>query len=270
MLTGTFFFGLGLIIGSFLNVCILRYGTGKSIGGRSACPSCSHVLGARDLIPVVSWLLSRARCRYCGSRISIQYPLVELTVGTLFVLLALAPLSPLQLVCALVLSTFLIAIAVYDIRHTIIPDPWVYMSMGFALLFSLVSYGVYALPLVLLGGIVAALPLFVLWLISRGAWMGFGDIKLAVPLGFVLGPWAGFVGTFFAFIIGAVIGVSLLALSSPRLLSVLRWVTPTWSSRALSARFTMKSEVPFGPFLIASFFILWLSHLYTVSLPLVG
>lgn len=268
MLLSVFFFGLGLIIGSFLNVLILRYGTGKTLGGRSACASCNHTLSALDLVPVISWVVSFGRCRYCGSKVSIQYPIVEGVTGGLFLVLGVSALSLPELLFALPLAALLVAIAVYDIRHTIIPDAWAYLSGGLAFLFALVMYGIASVPFILFGGLSAAFPLFFLWLVSGGRWMGFGDVKLALPLGFVLGPWAGFVGTFFAFIIGAVIGVSLLAYSSERTRRILSFVTPTARSRAHRARFTMKSEVPFGPFLIASFFLLWLSHLYHISLPL--
>lgn len=269
-LEGLFFAGLGLIVGSFLNVCILRYGTGKTVGGRSACPSCNHTLSSRDLIPVLSWLLFFGKCRYCGSAISPQYPIVEALTGLIFLCVGLAPLSILEQVLALVLLSLLIAISVYDIRHTIIPDPWVYAAGVCAFVLGLVLHGTGAFLFVCVGGLLSALPLFVLWLVSSGRWMGFGDIKLALPLGFVLGPLLGFIATFFAFVIGAVVGLALIGIASPAFARLLSFVTPTRRARITQSRFTMKSEVPFGPFLTASFLFLWLTHLYAIPLPLLG
>ncbi len=267
MFLGIFFAGLGLIVGSFLNVCIVRYGTGKTLGGRSACPTCNHALVVRDLIPVFSWVTSFGRCRYCGSAVSPQYPIVEALTGCVFLAIGLAPLSVLEQVLALTLVSLLIAITVYDIRHTIIPDPWVYAASVCAFMLGLSLYGVESFLFVSVGGLLAALPLFVLWLVSEGRWMGFGDVKLALPLGFVLGPMLGFIGTFFAFVIGAVVGLALLFSVSPQFARFLSFVTPTRRALLARSRFTMKSEVPFGPFLTASFLFLWLTHLYAIPLP---
>ena len=126
----------GLIIGSFLNVVILRHGA-RSVGGRSGCLSCNAPLRPYDLIPVFSWLALGGRCRDCGSRISKQYPLVEATTAILFAFIgsALLPIS-LTLV-SLIIAALLVLIAAYDIRHTIIPDEWVYAFAFFALVASL-------------------------------------------------------------------------------------------------------------------------------------
>src|SRR4051812_41836317 len=88
-------FVLGLIFGSFANVVVLRYGTGRSIKGRSSCPSCGHTLGALELIPVVSYLALRGRCKNCKTKISPQYALVELTFGLLFAACAYVAFSSL-------------------------------------------------------------------------------------------------------------------------------------------------------------------------------
>lgn len=262
-----FFAGLGLIVGSFLNVCILRFGTGKTLGGRSACSSCNHTLRWFDLIPVFSWVFLSGRCRYCGSAISIQYPFVEFFTGVLFALLALSAPPPLSLAISLAIAALLVCITVYDMRHTIIPDAWVYAYSALGIVLVWVQGGIEALPLALLGGIIAAAPLFFLWLISRGAWMGLGDAKLAFGSGVILGPYLGFMSTLYAFILGALIGVTLIALSSARTQNLLR-VTPIAAFLRGRAQFTMKSEVPFGPFLVTSFLVLWLSTLFNIALPL--
>ncbi|MGH7249668.1 MAG: prepilin peptidase, partial [Minisyncoccia bacterium] len=125
------FFVFGLIIGSFLNVVILRFNTEKSFGGRSACMSCQSALAWYELIPVFSFLGLGGRCSNCKTRISIQYPLVELFTGFVFAALFLkfqeifffsTPVFILTYAYYAVAFSILIIVAVYDIRHKIIPD----------------------------------------------------------------------------------------------------------------------------------------------------
>lgn len=268
------FAALGLIIGSFLNVLILRYGR-KSIGGRSECRDCGQRLSWRDLIPVVSWVALRGRCRYCGARISIQYPLVELATALLFALVAGLPLS-LGIIYTLLLSgiaALLLAIAVYDLYHTIIPDPWVYAFIALSLFTAgpLFLLGSTSVPVYLFSGPLAALPLFALWAVSHGRWMGFGDVKLALGIGYLLGPLLGILSVFFAFIIGAVVSVGIL-IPLPYIISFVRNLGITSLAQTRKG-FTMGSEIPFGPFLVSSCLIVWFTSWYGVDLsaiPLVG
>jgi prepilin signal peptidase PulO-like enzyme (type II secretory pathway) len=124
---------LGSIIGSFLNVVVLRKGV-ASLQGRSSCPSCGKGIAAYDLIPVFSWLILRGRCRNCESAISIQYPLVEGATAILFALVGAAAFpgflfsghDALVLLAELIIVSLLVIITVYDLRHTIIPDEWSY------------------------------------------------------------------------------------------------------------------------------------------------
>lgn len=258
----------GLIIGSFLNVVILRKNI-LSLGGRSECMSCETTLRWYDMVPVLSWLSLRGRCRSCGSSISVQYPLVEATTGALFALvggtaIALDPISAMLALC--IIST-LVAIGAYDIRHTIIPDSWVYFFAACALAYTLYS-GIpdgASLVIYVLSGPLASLPISTLWFVSQGRWIGLGDAKLSLGMGWLLGPVYGISGVFFAFVIGAIISVCILM--------PLPYVMRTLSQRGIArfrtraAQLTMKSEVPFGPFLIASCFIVWFSLLYYVPLP---
>lgn len=258
--------GFGLIIGSFTNVLISRMGTGESLGGRSHCPHCKTQLKWYELVPVFSWIVLRRRCRSCTSLISWQYPLVESATALGFLLFVHAPLAPFQLVLACCMLVLAIAIFVYDLYYTLIPDAWNYPLAALSLLYGLtVMVPDYPLALFLLAGPIAALPLFGLWAVSRGAWMGFGDVKLALSMGWILGPWTGFVSVFFAFVIGAVVSVGIL-LPLPHLLTFAQKLG--MKSGSSSPAFTMKSEVPFGPFLILSLFFLWFAALYGVSLPL--
>lgn len=247
----------GLILGSFLNVVILRKGV-RGLGGRSNCPQCGTEIAAYDLIPVISWLYLRGRCRHCGSRISIQYPLVEAATAIAFALIAGAPgaaNAPLQLALSLTIAALLICICAYDLRHTIIPDAWAWPFGALALALSLVSHGDMnaALP-ALVAGPVAAFPLFFLWAVSKGKWMGFGDVKLALGMGWLLGAGHGIFAVFLGFVIGSIVLVPLMYGA--------RLVTHMRGYATAAAGLTMRSEVPFGPFLIASTFLVWISLLY--------
>lgn len=208
----------GLVVGSFLNVVVLRLGTGRSlIGGRSSCMSCGHKLETKDLVPVFSFLFQKGKCRYCKSPISIQYVLVELTTAVAFSLLASRNSSLLLYV----IVAILIAIAVYDLRHKIIPDTLVYLFI--ALAFIAHGPGLWAGPMLF-----AAFAL--LWLLSGGRWMGFGDAKLVLGIGLLLGAPLALGAVLIAFWIGAFFGLALLYLRRGEV--------------------TMKSEIPFAPFLI--------------------
>lgn len=260
----------GLIIGSFLNVVILRHGV-RSLEGRSACFSCASTIAWYDNVPVFSYLMLGGRCRSCRTRISIQYPLVELSVAVLFALIggafapSAAPAAAIDLAISFAIGALLIAIFVYDLRHTIIPDGWVYAAALLSLAVHFFESVPFDLPMLVLAGPVAALPLFSLWLVSRGRWMGLGDSKLALAMGWLLGPIDGITAVMYAFILGAVVSLGIL-LPLPWYRRVLaKWGLGT---RSAGQSFTMKSEVPFGPFLIASCIIVWLMHLYHVPLPL--
>lgn len=267
MLLSAFLFALfGAIIGSFLNVLVLRHGV-KTILGRSACASCGRELEAVDLVPIISWLALRGRCRFCGSRISIQYPLVEAATAITFGFIGAAPIAlPLQLL-SLPIAALLVAISAYDILHGIIPDSWVAALSGFALLFSLeyftLTHQLPAFWLLFLAGPAAALPFAALWLASGGRWMGLGDAKLAWAIGWLVGPVYAFVAIISAFVFGAIVSVCiLLPFSSPRFWKIVGGFTPRSTSQKLQWGFTMKSEVAFGPFLAAACIVIWLMLLF--------
>ena len=256
----------GAIIGSFLNVVVLRHGV-KTILGRSACASCAHELEAVDLVPIVSWLALRGKCRFCGSRISAQYPLVEASTAILFGCIGAAPIALSLQLLALPVVALLVAISAYDILHGIIPDAWSYALAFFSLIFSLAFLGsvheLSAFTPLFLAGPASALPFAALWFVSGGRAMGLGDAKLAWGIGWLLGPLYAFVAVVLAFVIGAIVSVGiLLPLSSSRFWNMLGAITPTKTSRKLSWGFTMKSEVAFGPFLAAACLIVWFILLF--------
>jgi leader peptidase (prepilin peptidase)/N-methyltransferase len=182
-----FFFGL--IIGSFLNVCIYRLPRKESlILPPSHCPHCRTRLMARDLVPLFSYLWLKGRCRYCGAVIYWRYPLVELLTGTIFVALYcfFGPnfllLKYLFLACLLIIVTFI------DLEYCLIPDRLNLVMLAGGILFSLITRDLLVASL-LWGAVIPAAMLAILAVISRGG-MGGGDVKLAAATGFFLG-WPG-------------------------------------------------------------------------------
>lgn len=257
---------LGLIIGSFLNVVILREESGEGIGGRSHCPSCKKTLQPLDLIPLISWLYLRGRCRYCSVSISAQYPFVEAVTALLFIVVSLTPLALLFKIIALCIVSLAVAIAVFDVKTMLIPDVWNYLFAGSALLYGLgMSFQNVYFPFdVVFAGLIVAFPLWGLWAYSNGTWMGFGDVKFAVGMGGLLGAHDGFLALIGAFIFGALVSVCVL-LPLPHVISYAQRHGFLRLSES-SPRFTIKSEVPFGPFLIASCLTVWFFKLFGVNL----
>lgn len=182
------FYGLsGAAVGSFLNVCILRIPQGRGVvAGRSHCVSCGHVLGFRDMIPVLSWVLLGGRCRYCGSSVSLQYPAVELLTGASFMLccFAMGPTTGSALMC--LFSCLLITAAFIDGRHMYIPDGIHVLILVLALL-SFVAGQTPSPVLRLAGALGAGGFLTLLNLLSKGG-VGWGDVKLFAVSGLLIGP----------------------------------------------------------------------------------
>lgn len=264
LILGFFFFALGAIVGSFLNVVILRYHTGRSVRGRSKCFSCGATLRSVDLVPIVSFLALRGRCARCGSRISFQYPLVEFLTGLLFAgvfSLYGAPLvsyaeggfaGPFSAAAAapllyyFLMWSILVVIGVYDLKHKIIPDGFVWSFAALALLRPFLAFaGFPARPLLeFLAGPFLAAPLVFLWVVSRGRWIGLGDGKLALGIGWFLGFFLGTSAIVLGFWIGAAVGVLLILFG--RFPALCDFVGLSGAAKQL----TMKSEIPFAPFLI--------------------
>ena len=260
----TFFFGLGAIVGSFLNVVIYRLHTGKSLGGRSHCMSCGEALLWYELVPVVSYLFLRGRCNMCSSYIPSRYLVVELLTAGLFILAwHVFSHDPIMLILSLLLFSILVIIFVYDMRHTIIPDD---MTIGVGLIATLLlgyqyvlTHDVTALLMHVGAGIAAALFFWGLWYVSNGRWIGFGDVKLALPLGAIVGGSGAFSMIVFSFWIGAIITLLILGL---------QYLTRKGTTQLFffGAPLTMKSEVPFAPFLLAGFLLTYVFHANTFSI----
>jgi leader peptidase (prepilin peptidase) / N-methyltransferase len=230
---------LGLAIGSFLNVVIYRLPRGESLSRPpSHCPSCNAPIRPRHNLPVLGWLLLRGRCADCSAPISVRYPLVEAGTAALFVAVAVR-LDRLGLREALGAYLFFagigVALALIDLDLKRLPNRIVlpsYPVLGLLLASATFANGDWER---LVRALLAAAALFGFFFVLAFAYpagMGFGDVKLAGVLGLVLGYlswWAVVIGAFTGFLLGAVVGVAVMA----------------------SGRGNRKTALPFGPFLIA-------------------
>jgi len=208
---------LGAMIGSFLNVCILRWGAEPKqsvVRPPSRCPRCGRRLSWYDNIPVLSWLMLRARCRGCSQPISVQYPLVELATAGIWAFMAWRYGLSLEALRGATFGTILLGIAMTDAREYLIPDEFSLGGLILALLFSLAD-GLHGFAAAALG---AAVGFGVLWLVGTlGTWvfkedaMGGGDIKFAALLGAFLG-WQGLLLTLFLASLGGALAGGLLML----------------------------------------------------------
>jgi len=239
------FFILGTIIGSYINVVVLRYHTGRSsVTGRSQCFSCGKTLSWYELVPIFSFLFLNGKCLGCNSRISYQYPIVEFITGILFLGIASKIGLSLFLPLYLVIASVLVAISAYDFKHKIILNEMVYLFDVLAIIVLFFHQGTYlfSMPglLDLLAGPILFLFFALLWAVSSGRWMGFGDAKLALGVGWLLGFSGGILAIMMAFWIGAAWGIGAIVLQKISL-----------SRLGL----TIKSQVPFAPFIILGLFL---------------
>ncbi len=215
----------GLCIGSFLNVVIYRLEQKQSLQGRSFCPHCKHQLAWYDLVPLFSFLFLGGKCRYCKGNISLQYPLVELATAIIFLAIWWQhfPISSLFL---WYLAASLVVILVYDAKHYLIPDTVLFPAIAVALVYRLVfPMGGWTF---FLGAASLCIFFFVIFFISKGTWIGFGDVKLAILMGLLLGFPGVWLALFLASMIGSIWGGLLM----------------------LQGKKGLKSQLPFAPFLI--------------------
>lgn len=243
-------FGFGLIIGSFLNCLIWRLRKSETILGRSYCPQCKHQLAWYDNIPLFSFIFLKGRCRYCHKPISWQYPLVELVAGLLFALSFYYDILSqggsvlggqflisdfLTLIRDWFLVSIMIIIFIYDLRWYLILDVVSLPACLIVLIFNL-AIGFYEnneilqnIPWqgLLFSGIIGSSFFLLQFIISRGKWIGGGDIRLGLLMGLALGWPSIVVALFLAYVLGSVVGLGLIAMGKKQ-----------WGSK-----------VPFGVFL---------------------
>lgn len=250
----------GLVFGSFINAWVWRLheqidknGNPKKLTkkrkaelsiskGRSMCPDCGHALAAKDLVPVFSWLYLRGRCRYCYAPISPQYPIVELVTALLFVVSYLSwpidlvhPWQIVQFATWLFALVGLVALAVFDIKWMLIPDKIV-LPLTVAVLVSTTVQIILGRPLQSIVEICGAVAItsglfWILFQVSRGKWIGGGDVKLGLLTGLLIGTAA---GGFLYLMVASLLGI-IFALPS-----------------MISGKASVVSKIAFGPSLIAA------------------
>ncbi|MBI3631258.1 MAG: prepilin peptidase [Candidatus Staskawiczbacteria bacterium] len=254
-----FLFLIGLFIGSFLNCVIYRLENNLPISitwsknrgvkcwefSRSFCPHCQNPLQWFELIPIISFVIQKFRCRSCHRKISWQYPITEIMTGVLFLLIfnfqfpisnefsRLGLFEILNLIYLLTVTSLLILIAVFDYKYYIIPNKFIYplilLATGYQLLITPHS----SLLTTIISSLGFATFFFLMTVISGGRWMGMGDAKLVLFMGLFLGWPKIFLAIFLSFVLGSLISLILI----------------------FTKQKTLKSQIPFGPFLILGTFI---------------
>lgn len=254
---------LGLAMGSFVNALVWRLHEQSKpkkkrvagdrelsiTAGRSMCPNCRHTLQWYDLLPVISWISLGGKCRYCHKPISWQYPLVELMTAGLFVLSYVYwPLNfeigqTLLFAIWLILLTGFISLTIYDLRWMILPNRIVFPLQALTIFYLLIEIAVspgLAWTIVqnaLLAVVCSAGLFYVLFQMSKGEWIGGGDVKLAVILGLLLGtPLNAFAMLFLASLLGSCVAIPLIILK----------------------KYKRQTKLPFGPFLIMATVVIYL------------
>jgi prepilin signal peptidase PulO-like enzyme (type II secretory pathway) len=249
-----FIFLFGLIIGSFANVLIYRLPRGRAfVKGRSQCPGCGVSIAWYDLIPIISFLFLKTRCRKCGFKISWIYPAIEAYSGIVFVasfvLLVLSGGGGLLdwVFSVLLLEAFLVLIFI-DFKHLILPDSVILFTLIAAFIYGILAkfvIGLSTFKVFSLENITSAVAafgiFFLIWLISKGKWMGFGDVKLAGLVGLVFGAMGSLIVLYLAIVLGAIVGLVLLAFRKANLKTQL----PLGSFIGLSA----SAYILFNPFI---------------------
>lgn len=262
-----FFYGwaflLGTIIGSFLNVYIYRFHTGKSLSGSSHCLSCGTKLNWYELFPLFSYLFLRGKCRTCRCRIPARYFLVELLTAIVFMIAVWYTNDVIELFLLWFILSVMVVVTVYDLYHFIIPDKLtivllILVSGWWGYLYYAKGFDLEMLMFDIVATLAGSGFFLFLWLVSRGRWLGFGDVKLAIPLGLLVGASSVFSFIVVSFWIGA--GLSLLIIGFEKIRRGKAHLQI--EGQAL----TMKSAVPFAPFLIAGCLVTFFTNFNVLQL----
>jgi prepilin signal peptidase PulO-like enzyme (type II secretory pathway) len=268
--TAVFLFIIGAVCGSFVGAMTWRMKKRLDwVKGRSICEHCKHQLSTGDLIPILSWLVLKGKCRYCHKKIGWIAPLLEVSVGVAFVLsyllwpsiFAVASFDQLSVVQIVGFVLWLIevvlmaALLVYDARWRLLPNKLLFPLIGVAatqVVISFITFATYGWPVAwtYLGNIgLALIPVFgvylVLYLASRGKWIGFGDVKFGIAVALIVADWR----------------LALMVLVGANLLGTLVMLPPL-----IMRKKTMNSKIAFGPFLIITTFLVFLFSFSLTSL----
>lgn len=221
------FFILGTIIGSFLSVCICRIPAGESIVYPSShCSNCKSNIKPYDLIPIVSYVILRGKCRYCKEKISIKSPLMELFTGIMFLSLYLKYGLTLELIKYLILFSFLIVIGCIDYNTTDVYFSTTSTGIGIGILFLVINWYL-KLPVktYFLGAIIGGIFILLIAVLTGG--MGFGDVEICILSGIYIGTKLTVLMLFLSFILGGAVGAVLI----------------------ISKKKSRKDYIPFGPYI---------------------
>jgi len=226
-----FVFLLGAILGSFLNVCIVRLPRGESlIRPPSHCPHCNEPIKFYDNIPIISYMILRGKCRHCKNRISLRYPVVEALTGLMAVALFMKYGPTVQFLLLLLFSSALLIITFIDLAHQIIPDaisiPGIPCGLGASLLIPTVSWQESLLGILVGGGLLLFIAFGYKWITGRDG-MGGGDIKLLA----MMGAWLGWKAIPFIILASSLIGFLV------------------GGGSGLLLKKGLRAKIPFGPFL---------------------
>ncbi len=227
---------VGLVVGSFLNVVIVRTSQGQPLTGRSQCPHCQKKLVWYELIPLLSFVLQHGRCRGCTGQIAWRYPAIELLTGLAFAAVVTVFGLTLHAVFLLVVSILAVLITGFDIKDKEVANGWVW-AFGAVVIVGLAVFWRDTIEVRLIAGLVLAAFFSLLYMFSRGKWIGGADVKMAPFLGLWTG-WPGVAVLFMlAYAAGAAVGIVLLA----------------------TGKASGRTEVPFLPFLLVAGFVsvLW-------------
>jgi leader peptidase (prepilin peptidase) / N-methyltransferase len=244
----TFFaFIFGASLGSFANVMADRLRVKSFWSGRSECLTCSKKLSWRELFPIISYIYQKGKCKFCKTRLSQAYLWSEVACGILVAILintlVIYGLVGYSLLAIFLLWSFIItisvAIVIYDLKHTIVPFEMASMLIGLGLVFTIYRqiYFGFSWPDAL-SGLIVALPFGLMYFLSKGKWVGFGDVMLYAAFGFLLGLPMGVTTFFYSVWIGAFVSLMLMLIHKKD--------------------YNLKSEIPFTPFIIiAALFVLY-------------
>lgn len=226
----------GLILGSFINAVVWRLHSGESIAhGRSMCPNCKHQLSTLDLIPVLSWLSLKGRCRYCKTPYGSHYVLVELGTAVVFAfgVVLLPALGPVVFTLWLAILTLLIILALYDAQWYLLPNKVMNPALLLGFIYFVLRFEAAMGPIQLLVAIAAASIFYAAWWLSHGKLMGGADSKLVMLMGLILAPDLLLVALALGFMLAGV-GAAYLLYGKKK---------------------GLQDQMPFGPYLIAGLII---------------